>query len=442
MYRLRKHALKAFGIFFALMAARQDHGPWRFKKRYRTYADLERGLFGNDHIWHQVGDRHLPHTSHTPRSWICAQDGSGSCHCMVKAVYTDGRWCLWKRGHHSRIHNSEPRRGLPLSIKQEIERQMRDDPAFTVRRMATLLQNRLNYAGPESKIRSFMTRLRNRNIVPVDTTLGQKLDKFRQLEQAAVPMYSPDDRIVIKHILREEGRMNIFLTTKRLIQIATESSSLHVDGTHLNKRKDDKVLTLIVRDGARRLHTCGLLLTSSENKQAHSDLRFLAATTSEELLQGHINPQYVIGDGLSYLSDVWPTSTRLMCFWHMSRVLQESLNAVEEPLFKADLNCLYRASSPEMFNLAEECLRSTWRRHPIMRVYETYRVGERRLWARGLRPDSNFFVSQTNNACESLNKNLKARKASDFTVEGLVTHFADYIQEESVRRNPTRVLQV
>lgn len=113
-------------------------------------------------------------------------------------------------------------------------------------------------------------------------------------------------------------------------------------------------------------------------------------STSQKLGHGPMAPPYVLGDGISGISNavkaVFPSAMRLMCWFH---VLERFKNADQWQLVpnrideKAralkELADLHLAPSPEVFREASDVLMAMWQQRglgPVRRYFE-------KVWLRG-----------------------------------------------------------
>lgn len=116
--------------------------------------------------------------------------------------------------------------------------------------------------------------------------------------------------------------------------------------------------------------------------------------TSAKLGFPNVSPPFVMGDGLTGIDnaagEVFPSASRLMCWWHMKKAFhdaakwkEEPHSAVERKTTVAEVTLLQKAPNPTIFLRASQLMLALWRKRglgPICDYFEEQWLTINPLW--------------------------------------------------------------
>jgi hypothetical protein len=315
-----------------------------------------------------------------------------------------------------------------------------------VRDVGVILEDRgISTEGIMHKIASFVEhKRRGRRTTSVGIqTIGHIKDMMDGLQSTSRQLSDdPLDHILYRVAVRPEGSMTVVSSTPRMLGVLLTSKSVHVDGMRQDDRASPMIVTMAVRDGRRRLHQCVIGVSRVESTQTYQDLFRLVREMTDQSLNRQWLPDFVVSDGLPFMSAVVRPSLRIMCFWHMLENVQLELNRDEKVLFDNDLRCLRRCYSRIHFEGCLQDLRHKWaQKRNLMNYMERTYFGnqcELSLFARARLPDPSVPISMVNNVSECTNSALRPRIDPRWTFTELLTQMVNYVRGSSVLRRPGR----
>ncbi|CAF1482527.1 unnamed protein product, partial [Rotaria sordida] len=175
-----------------------------------------------------------------------------------------------------------------------------------------------------------------------------------------------------------ENKFRFFITTKRLLQIASRSKRIHADATYKWLWQGFSVLIVGTTDLDRHFHAFGMSVCSNETTH---DFRFLFRGLQEgiqKLNLGEINPEFLIADGADAIrnafQDVFGEKPMVMCWAHMRRKvvkkIQSMVNKSEQEDLINDIESLQLAQNERVFLKASNLFVKKWvKRQPSFIEY-------------------------------------------------------------------------
>lgn len=295
---------------------------------------------------------------------------------------------------------------------------LRDDPRFrgiTKNQVQYVINkyNRETYGNPAVTLKDLEDFVKLHNQLPIELDEPFVVNFFRS---------APNDT---------EKIFRIFYSTKRLLQFATESDIIHIDGTYKIMIQGFPVVIVGVTDYAKRFHLCGLTICSSESA---SDYQFVFESLMHGVImvtEQDLRPRAVMADASAAITRGLEDSfedeniVRLNCFAHiMMNVDKCELLPENKELVKNDVRTLQKSFDHKTFEVGSKLFIEKWMvyEQKFAEHFDKVYLKSNNNWYGGCAPRA----PKTNNALESFNKSLKQHQThykrsnlSEFKVRAL-----------------------
>ncbi|CAF1118993.1 unnamed protein product [Rotaria sordida] len=210
-----------------------------------------------------------------------------------------------------------------------------------------------------------------------------------------------------------ENKFRFFITTKRLLQIASRSKKIHADATYKLLWQGFPVLIVGTTDLDRHFHLFGMAVCSNEATQ---DFRFIFRALQEGLQKlnlEEINPDFLITDGADAMrnafQDVFGEKPMVMCWAHMRRKVVKKIESMVEKSKQEDLvndiESLQLAQNERIFMKASTLFVKKWSKTELnfIEYFQNEWLTTHNAWYEGV----GHFTPSTNNALEAINNVIK-----------------------------------
>lgn len=305
------------------------------------------------------------------------------------------------------------------------------------------------------QVRNYLQRYKTTKLGPSAMNLAEFI---AWCQQRSTPSPSDlDEPFVINYgsDVNEDGMASIkcFMSTPRLLELATQSSILHTDATY--KLNWDRLPTIIVgtTDQDRHFHPFGVGLSSGETANDFAFMFRAMVDGVQRVFGVNYQPGTLVADAADAITngfrDVFGNGfKRVTCWAHMVRAVDKQLKRIANVEFRerilADIHVLQLCQSELIFDAATRLFIGKWSstRDPEVLSFLRYFQGEwiaaHKNWFEGFAAKT----PSTNNALESVNRRIKA----DFTFRNRLplARFLHLIENNLLRtwsreRNPVPV---
>jgi len=215
-----------------------------------------------------------------------------------------------------------------------------------------------------------------------------------------------------------ESRFRIFITTKRLLYLASECRHIHADSTYKLNWNGFPVLIVGTTDMNKCFHPFGLAICTNEKIP---DFEFIFRSIQDGLQRLNrlpIRPRALVSDAADAIktafSNVFGETDKIMCWAHMKRNIEKRLCHIDDKTIKeellSDIERLQICSSQEIFDIASSLFLRKWRHKQTNQTvidfilyFENEWLISNRGWFEGMQT----YIPSTNNALEATNRAIK-----------------------------------
>ncbi|CAF2885992.1 unnamed protein product [Rotaria sp. Silwood2] len=271
-----------------------------------------------------------------------------------------------------------------------------------------------------NQLKNYLMQLRKKKYGASTINLGN-LENLCA-ENSTVPQSEDETFVLSYHVQYEddiddnedamdgENKFRFFITTKRLLEIASISTRIHADATYKLNWQGFPVLIIGATDSDRKLHPLGLAVCSNEQQQ---DFEFIFKSISngvDQIVQPKFMPEVLIADGADAIRNALKTTfnnDKIVMYWtHMRRYVDKKLSNVSfRQEILDDIDKLQLCESEKVFNKALSLFVKKWsqREHDFLQYFENEWLKTFSSWYEGY----NYFIPSTNNSLEATNRVIK-----------------------------------
>ena len=278
-----------------------------------------------------------------------------------------------------------------------------------------------------SQLNNFLRTIKNTKLGPTSISLGE-IEQWC-LESSQSILESDDTPFVASYQIvynddnenddgvadddSNENKFRFFITTKRLLQIASRSKRIHADATYKLLWQGFPVLIIGTSDLDRHFHPLGMSVCSNETIE---DFRFVFRGLQEgiqKLNLEEIKPEVLIADGADAIRnafrDVFGEKPMAMCWAHMRRQVVKKIESMVDKEEKEDLvnaiEFLQLAQNERVFLKASNLFAKKWmKKQPsFIEYFRNEWLTTHNEWYEGV----GHFTPSTNNGLEAINNVIK-----------------------------------
>jgi len=205
------------------------------------------------------------------------------------------------------------------------------------------LQER-NFKITVNQVHNYLTQLRKQKFDPTTLSL-EEVDSWCQ-EKSTIPQ-SEDETFIVsfyvhyeddtndddEDVIDDGNKFRFFMSTKRLLKIASTSTNLHADATYKSIWQGFSVLVVETSDYGRKFHPFELAVCSDEKQQ---DFEFIFKSISadvERTIESNFTPEVLVVDGSGAIRNDFMkrfnTDKMVMCWGHMCRNVEKKLKSLK-----------------------------------------------------------------------------------------------------------------
>jgi len=277
-----------------------------------------------------------------------------------------------------------------------------------------------------SQLNNFLRTIKNTKLDPTSISLGEIeqwcLESSQSIPESIDTPFAASYQIIYDDDNENddvdgddvnENKFRFFITTKRLLQIASRSKRIHADATYKLLWQGFPVLIVGTTDLDRHFHAFGMSVCSNETTH---DFRFLFRGLQEgiqKLNLEEINPEFLIADGADAIRnafrDVFGEKPMIMCWAHMRRKVMKKIesmvNKSEQEDLINDIESLQLAQNERIFLKASNLFVKKWvKRQPsFIEYFQNEWLTTHNEWYEGV----GHFTPSTNNGLEATNNVIK-----------------------------------
>ena len=209
------------------------------------------------------------------------------------------------------------------------------------------------------------------------------------------------------------NKFRFFVSTKRLLRIASMSKKIHADATYKLIWQGFPVLVIGTTDLDRHFHGLGIAVCSNEKTQDFTFVFQALQDGVKKLNLPEINPDTLIADGSDAIRNgfeaVFGEKYTVMCWAHMRRKVVKKIEAMVEKMDQEDLiedvEALQLAQSEQIFTKASILFIKKWKKKQptFVEYFENEWLASHNGWYEGIQ----HLTPSTNNALEATNRVIK-----------------------------------
>ncbi|CAF3873774.1 unnamed protein product [Rotaria sp. Silwood1] len=313
-----------------------------------------------------------------------------------------------------------------------------------------------NFKITRNQVNNYLTQLRKQKFGPSSLSLGE-LESWCQ-EKHTVPQSDDESFVVSFHIHYEDdsddddedvvddgNKFRFFLSSKRLLQIASISTKLHADATYKLNWQGFPVLVVGTSDCDRKFHPFGLAVCTDE-KEPEFEFIFKSISDGVNRITGSaFTPEVLIADGSGAIRNAFQKffnrDKMVMCWSHMRRNVEKKLKSLKIDSKKTkeildDIETLQLCESETVFRNVSSLFLKQWNKteKEFTEYFENEWLTVLDSWYEGY---NGAFTPSTNNQLEATNKVIKDEHTfrERHTLSRFLTVASDIVNKWSMSRN-------
>lgn len=259
--------------------------------------------------------------------------------------------------------------------------------------------------------------------LPTTEDPGKSIENLQRWAESKCQIPDDDDTMfVISKFILEPNNVNfrIFMTTKRLISLTRYSTHIATDATFKLNWINFPLLMCGTTDKTRSFHPFGILLSKSETTEDFEFMFRCVKDLAYQIYDFDFNVNVLLADCAGAITNgfklVFPElNTRIICWAHVNRKIQENLRGVDEETCKkiaTDFENLQSSTTTSHLNAAYNLLKQKWQVFNNQKINDMFEYFNNQWlceanvgWYESF---SNGFPS-TNNALEATNNVIKEK---------------------------------
>ncbi len=255
--------------------------------------------------------------------------------------------------------------------------------------------------------------------------------------------YEDDTNDDDEDVIDDGNKFRFFMSTKRLLKIASTSTNLHADTTYKSIWQGFSVLVVETSDYGLKFHPFGLAVCSDEKQQ---DFEFIFKSISadvERTIESNFTPEVLVVDGSGAIRNdfmkMFNTDKMVMCWAHMCRNVEKKLKSLKVVTIRNeilyDVEKLQLSESEITFRNASSLFLKKWSQteKEFAEYFENEWLKTLDSWYEGY----STFTPSTNNPLEATNKVIKDEHTfrERHTLPRFLTIANDIVNKWSTSRN-------
>jgi hypothetical protein len=344
------------------------------------------------------------------------------CNAAIHLCYPhDSDQVILFRAKNEHSHNNASR---SYYFTQEVKQNIKElfDLKLKPKKIYEVLEER-NFKMTRGQVNNYLTQLRKQKFGPSTLSLGE-LESWCE-ENSIVPQSEDQPFVVSFCILYEDdedddavndgNKFRFFLSSKRLLGIASTSTKLHADATYKLNWQGFPVLVVGTSDCDRKFHAYGLAVCSDEKQQ---DFEFIFKSISDGVARitgSTFAPEVLIADGSGAIRNafmkIFNKEKMVMCWSHMRRNVEKRLQSLKIAAIKRneildDIDQLQLSESEVVFRGGSSLFLKKWSttENEFTEYFKNEWLTILDSWYEGY---GNTFTPSTNNQLEATNKVIK-----------------------------------
>ena len=328
---------------------------------------------------------------------------------------------------HDEINETTSRIGIKPEVKDIIDGLLKDG-LFKPFLILEALQERNAEIPTKMQLNNYIAQNKKKRFGPAAISLGE-LENWC-LENQAIPV-DDNEPFVVNFIANDdfssdedddEDEKNsgvyfaLFISTKRLLEIASRATHIHADATYKLIWQGFPVLVVGTTDLNKAFHPFGLAVCKDEQTK---DFEFLFESLQiglDKIGKPRIEPSALVSDAsfaiINAFSNIFTNDHDIiMCWAHMKRAVETKSAMIEDQELRAemmdDIELLQICESAKLFDHSAKLFLKNGSKTPSVGPFILYFKSEwlekHPGWFEGVA----LFVPSTNNALESTNRPLK-----------------------------------
>ncbi|CAF3306315.1 unnamed protein product [Rotaria sp. Silwood2] len=222
-----------------------------------------------------------------------------------------------------------------------------------------------------------------------------------------------DDENVDDDEYDDGNKFRFFVSTKRLLRIASTSKKIHADATYKLVWQGFPVLIVGTTDLDRQFHSFGIAVCSNEKSKDFTFVFHALQDGVKKLDLQEINPDVLIADGSDAIRNGFQATfgekPTVMCWAHMRRKVVKKIESMvdktEQKDLIEDIEALQLAQCERIFTKASNLFIKKWnKKEPkFIEYFQNEWLYSHNGWYEGIK----HLTPSTNNGLESNNRVIK-----------------------------------
>lgn len=225
-------------------------------------------------------------------------------------------------------------------------------------------------------------------------------------------MFVVDYKLKLQDLDPKRQKIDIFLSTKRLLSQSKRSNMVQIDATYKLVWEGYPIFVLGSTDQNRVFHPFGISVSGGE-----SELEFSFVFDAIKKIDPTWNPDYLLSDCsdailLGFKNSLGLPERRLLCFFHVMKNFKENLpkNQHRDEII-SDIHHISSSTTDSMFSISVQLFLNKWKYAiepsilKFLKYFEDYYVKRHPFWYYG----SVVGLPTTNNGIEGTNSLIKSQ---------------------------------
>ncbi|CAF3879166.1 unnamed protein product [Rotaria sordida] len=398
-----------------------------------TFDNAEEAEASIENIWSKQYTNYTEHGRRVYYRCNKAKLRGPQCSASIHLLYhadSDQVTVYKTEGEHD--HHDEKVRGIDENVKKCIE-ELYNDGIMKPKQIIRALQTRKMKMPTLIQIKNYLVQYKKKKYGLHKISLGE----FEQWcdDNVEVPIDENKAFVVSYKILYDneeyeddedieednENKFRIFISSVRLLNIASISSHLHDDATYKLVWQGFPVLIVGTTDFNKAFHPFGLAVCSNEKSKDFEFIFNSIQVGMQKINKDLLKPTALISDAADAIkngfTNIFGSSyNQIMCWAHMKRKVDSRVCQIDDKHIAKeiieDIEMLQLSNSTEVFKLASTLFIKKWNMNnkqknqsilDFMNYFHNEWLKTNDGWHEGIQ----VYTPSTNNALEATNRTIK-----------------------------------
>ncbi|CAF1299447.1 unnamed protein product [Rotaria sordida] len=412
----------------------------KVKKKKRSKHWVKEATFDNaeeaeesvENIWSKQYTNYTDHGRRVYYRCNKAKLRGPQCSASIHLLYhadSDQVTVYKTEGEHD--HHDEKVRGIDENVKKCIE-ELYNDGIMKSKQIIRALQTRKMKMPTLIQIKNYLVQYKKKKYGLHKISLGEleqwcegnvevPIDENKAFVASYKILYDNEEYEDDEDIEEDGNKLRIFISSVRLLNIASMSSHFHADATYKLVWQGFPVLIVGTTDFNKAFHPFGLAVCSNEKTKDFEFIFNSIQVGMQKINKDLLKPTALISDAAGAIkngfTNIFGSSyNQIMCWAHMKRKVNNRVCQIDDKHIAKeiieDIEMLQLSNSTEVFKLASTLFIKKWNMNnkqknesilDFMNYFHNEWLKTNDGWYEGIQ----VYTPSTNNALEATNRTIK-----------------------------------